>query len=116
MQFFTMSYKGSAITISEYIMPSKYDRRIEYTCEACGRGIAAFVDCDFYREPMDVITYGNGKEWPDMPASGDLVFYSLVSQRVLDIWEAEGIGKIPAFPVTVVPPFPKRVVGPPGCA
>jgi len=46
-------------------------------------------------------------KWPDISSCN--VTYTIVSQRVLEIWEAEGIGSFPCFPVRIVPPFPKTL-------
>jgi hypothetical protein len=48
-------------------------------------------------------------KWPDVFGSGSEPSFTIVSHRVLDAWEAEGIGAFPCFPVRIAPPFPKTL-------
>jgi hypothetical protein len=67
---------------------------------------------NYYDRSMEALLDGSGSKWTDVIGSGERGF-TMVSQRVLEIWEAEGIGTFPVFPVTILPPYPKKLSDPP---
>lgn len=77
-------------------------------CPSCG---SAYGDLwnNFYDRDM-VVEVGTSKrstKWPDIAPC--YPSFLLVTQRVLEAWEVEGIGTFPCFPVRVPPPFPNTL-------
>lgn len=83
---------------------------VEYNCSVCGKKWLAQENENYYDRPFDALL-DTGSKWTDIIGDGGSTF-RIVSQRVLEIWESEGIGKFPTFPITIVPPY-KRMKEPP---
>lgn len=76
-------------------------------CSACGSYCGEVLD-NYYDKDIEVqVDKKKGTKWPDIARCSTA--FILVSQRVLEIWESEGVGTIPCFPAQVVPPFPKTL-------
>ena len=76
-------------------------------CEVCG--------VESYRAdgPISVLLEpGKGVEWPDVLGCGAYPFF-IVSARVLEIWQDEGVGSFPHHRVDILPPFPGKIATPP---
>lgn len=80
-------------------------------------GLTPLSFCIACRAPQD---YANGKirvlferrkgtKWPD--ALGGAYAYFIVSQRVIDCWEIEGIDTFPIQPVEIAEPYPQKLEG-----
>ena len=48
-----------------------------------------------------------GTKWPDALGGA----YFIVSQKVIDCWDVEGIGAFPIQPVKIAEPYPKKLEG-----
>jgi hypothetical protein len=113
MQFFKIRYKNYSPWIWKFVRKDDYCLLEERRCSACGETLPRTQKNEnYYDRPFDALLHKMGSKWTDCIGSGEGVF-TLVSQRVLEIWEAEGIGKFPAFPVKIIPPYPKKVMQPP---
>lgn len=63
----------------------------------------------FDKEIAVQLEKSKGNKWPDIIGNGHESSFRIVSQRVLEVWEMEGIGTFPCFPMHVSPPFPKTL-------
>jgi len=70
------------------------------------------MDNYFDKKIVAFVEKTRANKWPDIIGNGHQTF-DIVSQRVLEAWEAEGIGVFPCFPVQVQPPFPKTLTSEP---
>lgn len=111
MLFFKMNTRNYSPWISEFVNKEDYCI-IEHSCSICGLKYMAQRSESYYDRPMKALLY-TGNRWTDIIGSGERSFFTIISQRVLEIWESEGIGKFPSFPVTVIPPYKKMTEPPP---
>ena len=71
-------------------------------CLLCGvQPLLAHGDIQVALEPR------KGNFWADVLGCGSYSFF-IVSERVLQVWEAEGIGSFPHHRVHILPPYPKK--------
>jgi hypothetical protein len=110
--FFTIDHntfctRGHA-WIHEFILGKKYIAH-DRNCAICGKEWREDSE-NYIDKPLDAqVERNTGNKWPDIIGTGHYVNSKIVSQRVLEIWESEGIGSIPSFPVRIIPPFPKKM-------
>ena len=78
-------------------------------CHVCNKW---YDDMDNYfdKEIVAQIAKTKASKWPDIIANGHEPHFTIVSQKVLEVWESEGIGTFPCFPVHIQPPFPKTLI------
>jgi hypothetical protein len=98
--------------ISEFVNQDDYCV-VEQICSVCGKKLTAQKNENYYDRPMEALLDKSGNNWTNIIGSGERPFFTVVSQRTLEIWEKEGIGTFPAFPVTLLPPYPKKMTEPP---
>jgi len=77
-------------------------------CPKCGAIYGELCDNYYDREIIVQVQKSKATKWPDVSPCG--TSFLLLSRRVLEVWEGEGIGTIPSFPVRVIPPFPKTLL------
>jgi len=111
--FFTLSdnsdYTRGFAWSCEVLEPKKFlYSEIADECPVC-KGYYGELLTNYYdREIVVRMAKTKATKWADIiPCSAEP--FIVVSQRVLEAWEAEGIGTFPCFPVRVVPPFPKTL-------
>jgi hypothetical protein len=110
MQIFTISHKNFSPWIWKFVRKEDYCI-VERTCSVCGRKWLDHKNENYYDRPLEALLQ-SGSKWTDVIGSGEKGF-TLISQRVLEIWDTEGIGKFPAFAVTIIPPYSKKMMEPP---
>jgi hypothetical protein len=111
MQFFKIRYEKFSPWIWKFVSKED-DCIVERTCSVCGRKWHEQKNENYYDRPFEALLDKSVSKWTDVIGSGEKGF-TLVSQRVLEIWDTEGIGKFPAFPVTIIPPYSKKITEPP---
>jgi hypothetical protein len=110
MLLFSMSHKAFFPWIRKFILADGYQPQ-EWGCSVCnGKWCSDKNEDFFYNRPLDaLIEISKGSKWTDIIGNGSQPYFTIVSQRVLEIWEAEGIGKFPAFPIRILPPYPRKL-------
>jgi hypothetical protein len=111
MMFFEMRYKNYSPWIWKFVHKDD-DCIIERTCSICGKKWSTQKNDNYYDRSFEALLDKSGNKWTDLIGSGEGHF-TLFSQRVLDIFESENIGKFPAFSVKIIPPYPKKITEPP---
>ncbi len=111
MQFFKMSYRNYSPWIAKFVRKDDH-QMIDGECAACGKKWCVQQNEHYYDRPFEALL-DKGSKWTDIIGNGTRPFFTIVSQRILEIWESEGIGKFPAFPVTIIPPYKKMKEPPP---
>ena len=79
---------------------------VDYSCSVCGEKWRTQQNENYYDRPLDALL-DTGSKWTDIIGNGSEPHFTIVSQRVLEIWESEDIGKFPAFSVAILPPYKK---------
>jgi len=95
--------------IREIIEPGGNPRSQSPICQGCRRHCGDFLDNYYDRDMVVQIEESRATKWPDIIGSGHQSSFAIVSQRVIEAWEMEGIGTFPCFPVCVAPPFLKTL-------
>jgi hypothetical protein len=72
-------------------------------CQVCG-GLGTNIAGDITIS----LTPGKGTKWPDLMGIGHYPLF-IVSERVLDAWRREHVGKYPHHRVEILPPLPKTM-------
>ena len=110
--FFAFSYKSTYrrgfACIKKSITGGDYRSRSR-CCHACGKWHDE-MDNYFDKKTIAIIANTKASKWPDIIACGSDSSFTIVSERVLEVWEMEGIGTFPCFPMCVKPPFPKTLI------
>jgi hypothetical protein len=112
MQFFELDYRNYSPWIWKFARKEDYCM-VDSRCSVCGKEWTSQKNEDYYDRPLDAVIEKKGNKWTDIIGSGERSFFKIVSQRTLEIWESEGIGTFPAFPITILPPYPKKMTEPP---
>jgi hypothetical protein len=112
MQFFEMSYRNYSPWIRKFVR-KKDDCIVERKCLLCGDEWVSQKNENHYDRPFEAMVEKKGSTWTDIIGNGSEPHFTIVSQRVLEIWEAEGVGTFPAFSITILPPYPKKMTEPP---
>ena len=113
--FFTfrdnMFYSRGFAFIDKIIEPSLKDTaNLQYSrCPICGTRYGDQLKQYYDRETVVQLKKTRAHQWPDIISNNQQFAFITVSQRVLEAWEAEGIGTFPCFPVRIQPPFPQTL-------
>ena len=111
MMFFTMGdnsiYTRGFAWIHAFIF-DREDSLMDRSCSVCNQEWSEYKK-NYFDRSLDAYLQ-SGSKWPDMLGSGSSgPGEDIVSQRALEIWDAEGFGQFPSFPIRIVPPFPKTM-------
>jgi hypothetical protein len=114
MQFFKIDHRNFSPWIWQFVNKEDYCLIEESRCSVCGKMQGRKPKNEnYYDRPMEALLDKSGSNWTNIIGSGERPFFRVVSQRTLEIWGKEGIGTFPAFPITLLPPYPKKITEPP---
>jgi hypothetical protein len=109
--FFGMTQKSFSPWISKFVL-GEDSYLLDKHCFTCGKVWREYANDEYcFDRPLDALLDGSkASSWPDIIGNGHEPYFCIVSQRVLEVWESENIGTFPAFPVRILPPFPKTLI------
>lgn len=102
-RFFTVSDNTLRSTTSPLISSLGAGYGVIYSCNSCGRTLRGA------NGPIEaILDPQHGSRWLDAIGCGPML---IVSERVIDAWQTDGLGELPYHPLNFLPPFPRKLRG-----